>query len=396
MRLRDLERAVVRSRAADAPAYLVGGAVRDRLLRRRITDVDLAVRSGEEALARRLSALGFGSAFPLSPPDSPFPVWRVASPRGTVDVARFESGGTIREDLARRDFTVNAMARAAGSPRVIDPFGGRRDLRRGVIRAISERNLRDDPLRVLRAYRIAAARGWQIDRRTRGWLEHAAPALRGTAPERMHDELVRLFGAVDPAAIAWASEDGVLSAALGLAPTGAVRRVARTLPRRRAGESPSTATVRRLALLFRAAETTPARASEILAVAKFSRAEIRDITRASRFLDAAFSDLPPFRVLYPQRDAMEEFLRTAAAAASGAGERARVRALRGAAAAARTGGAPVDGHEIAEWLGLAPGPELGRWLEAARFGWFTRRWRSREEMRSALISRRFDPENTVE
>jgi len=396
MRLRDLERAVVRSRAADAPAYLVGGAVRDALLRRRIADVDLAVRSGEEALARRLSALGFGSAFPLSAPDSPFPVWRVASPGGTVDVARFESGGTIREDLARRDFTVNAMARAAGSSRVIDPFGGRRDLRRGVIRAISERNLREDPLRVLRAYRIAAARGWRIDRRTRRWLERAAPELRGTAPERVHDELVRLFGAAEPAAIGWASEDGVLFAALGLVPTDAVRRVARRLPRRRSGESPSTAAARRLALLFRAGVTPPARASEILAAAKFSRAEIRAITGASRFLDAAFSDLPAFQVLFPERDGMKEHLRTAAAAASVAAERARVRALRGAAAAARPGEAPVDGREIGEWLGLPPGPELGRWLEAARFGWFTRRWRTREEMRRALTARRFDPGNAVE
>src|SRR4029079_5225484 len=153
--------AIVRARRpGDDPVYVVGGAVRDAQLRRPIGDADLAVRSGDETLARRLSASGWGSAFPLSPPGSPVPVSRVASPKGTIDVARFESGDTIERDLARRDFTVNALARAAGSPAVIDPCGGRRDLARGLVRAISEANLRDDPLRVLRAYRIAAVRGW--------------------------------------------------------------------------------------------------------------------------------------------------------------------------------------------------------------------------------------------
>jgi tRNA nucleotidyltransferase (CCA-adding enzyme) len=161
MRLRDLERAIVRAqRPEDGPAYIVGGAVRDALLRRPVEDVDLAVRSGEESLARRLSSEGYGAAFPLSPPGSPVPVWRVASKSGTIDVARFERGDTIETDLARRDFTVNAMARAAGRRETIDPFRGRRDLVRGIVRALSEANLRDDPLRVLRAYRIASLRGW--------------------------------------------------------------------------------------------------------------------------------------------------------------------------------------------------------------------------------------------
>lgn len=396
MRLRDLERAIVAARRhEDGPAYFVGGAVRDALLRRRIEDADLAVRSGEEALARRLSAEGYGTAFPLSPPGSAVPVWRVASSRGTIDVARFESGDTIERDLARRDFTVNAMARAAGSRETIDPFGGRRDLAHGLVRAISETNLRDDPLRVLRAYRIAAARGWRIDRRTRRWLRRAAPGLRRTAPERVHDEILRLFGAGDPRPVSWAAEDGVLSPALGIAALPEVRRAARLLPPRRWREDAPATAARRLALLFHAAGLTPEGAAELLRRAKFARAETREITGVLRFLGAAFSDAPPFRALYPHRAALAPLLGTAAAAARGPAQRARVRALRAAARAAARDEAPVDGGDLSRWLDLTPGPELGRWLDAARFAWFAREWRDRDEMKRALIAERFDRARSV-
>lgn len=396
MRLRDLERAVVAARRPeDGPVYVVGGAVRDALLRRPIEDADLAVRSGEEALARRLSAEGYGTAFPLSPPGSPVPVWRVASPKGTIDVARFESGDTIERDLSRRDFTVNAMARAAGSRATIDPYGGRRDLERGVVRAISEANLRDDPVRVLRAYRIAAHRGWRIDRRTRLWLGRAAPGLRRTSPERVHDEIVRLFGARDPSPIAWAASDGVLSPAIGLPSGPAVARAARVLPARRKNDGAPGAAAMRLALLFHAGATGPDRVADRLGRAKFSRAETRETLRFLRFLAAAFSDAPPVGVLFSYREDLPPLLRAAEAAARGRAQHARVGALRAAARRISRGEAPIDGREIGRWLQLSPGPELGRWLDMARLGWFSRRWRDRDEMKRALVALRFDPAKPV-
>jgi len=396
MRFPDLERAIVRAqRPEDGPVYIVGGAVRDALLRRTIADADLAVRSGEESIARRLSAEGYGAAFPLSPPDSPVPVWRVASKQGTIDVARFERGDTIETDLARRDFTVNAMARAAGHREVIDPFGGRRDLERGIVRALSEANLRDDPLRVLRAYRIASARGWTIDRRTRLWLGRAAPLLARTALERVHDEIVRLLGARDPRPVVWAAEDGALAIALRIPADPALVRAARAFPRRRPGEAASAAAARRLALLFRAAKLSPAVSEGMLARAKYSRTETRDVVRILRFLAAAFSDVPPERVLYPERTRLSALLRAADDAAHGASQRARVQALRRAARRVAIDDAPVDGRDLARWLRLEPGPELGRWLDVARFGWFTRAWRTRDELKRALIARRFDPAKTL-
>jgi tRNA nucleotidyltransferase (CCA-adding enzyme) len=319
----------------------------------------------------------------------------VASPKGAIDVARFESGDTIERDLARRDFTVNAMARAAGSRATIDPYGGRRDLVRGIVRAISEANLRDDPVRVLRAYRIAAHRGWKIDSRTRLWLGRAAPGLRRTAPERVHDEIVRLFGARDPSPIAWAASDGVLSSAIGLAPGPAVARAARALPPRRKCDGAPAAAAMRLALLFHAAATGPDQAADRLARAKFSRAETRAITRILRFLVAAFSDAAPVGVLFAHRAELPPLLRAAEAAARGRAQGERVRTLRTAARRIARGQAPVDGRDIARWLNLSPGPELGRWLEMARLGWFSRQWRDRDEMKRALIARRFDPAKSL-
>jgi tRNA nucleotidyltransferase/poly(A) polymerase len=396
MRLRELERAIVAARRPeDGPVYVVGGAVRDAQLRRPIGDADLAVRSGEETLARRLSAEGWGSAFALSPPGSPVPVWRVASPKGTIDVARFESGDTIERDLARRDFTVNAMARAAGSRAVIDPFGGRRDLERGVVRAISEANLRDDPLRVLRGYRIAAVRGWRIDRRTRLWLARAASGLGRTAPERVHEEIVRLFGAADPRAIGWAAADGALASPLGLPSEPPVLRAAQALAERRKSEGAPAVAALRIALLFHAAATGPEQAAERLGRAKFSRTETREVTGILRFLDRAFSSETPVEVLFPYRAHLPPLLRAAEAAARGRTQRERARALRAAGRRVSRGEAPVDGRELARWLDLSPGPELGRWLDRARFGWFSRQWLDRSEMKRALIARRFDPANSV-
>jgi tRNA nucleotidyltransferase (CCA-adding enzyme) len=314
----------------------------------------------------------------------------VASKEGTIDVARFERGDTIEADLARRDLTVNAMARAAGSREVIDPFGGRRDLERGIVRALSEANLRDDPLRVLRAYRIAAARGWTIDRRTRLWLGRTAPLLARTALERVHDEIVRLLGARDPRAVAWAAEDGALAIALRIPADPALLRAARALRRRRPGEEASAAAARRLALLLHAAKLSPAVSEELLARAKFSRSEARDVARTLRFLAAAFTDMSPERVLYPERARLSPLLRAAEDAARGSAHRSRVRALRRAARRVAREDAPVDGRDLSRWLRLEPGPELGHWLDIARFGWFTRRWRGRDEIKRALIARRFD------
>jgi len=364
--------------------YLVGGTVRDALLGRPVADVDVAVASGEERLARELSADGLGTAFALSPPGAALPVWRVARGDSIVDVARFERGGTIEDDLARRDFTVNAIAREVGGRRLVDPFGGAADLRAGRIRSISDANLESDPLRVLRAYRLAATRGWTIVPDTRRRLARHARLVRRAAPERLHDELARLLAGKAARAIGWALADGVLGATLGIPPSRAARRAAGRLPPARRGETALETGAGRLAILLRAGGLASSSSTDTLRRLKFSRAEIRETARRRRFLDAAFSGAAADRVLFAHRDALSSLLRLADAAAATRAERSRAAELRRAARRTARADAPVDGNDLRTWLGIGAGPEVGRRLEAARFGWFTRRWRTREEIRRGI------------
>ena len=117
---------------------------------------------------------------------------RIAAPRlPPVDLAPL-AGGSISEDLARRDFTVNAMAAMLPdrSP-LLDPFAGRADLHYGVVRQVSASSLFDDPLRVMRAIRLVTEKGFVVDLATRSAMQEATPGLRWVHPERVRMELIR-------------------------------------------------------------------------------------------------------------------------------------------------------------------------------------------------------------
>src|SRR3954468_7473943 len=138
-----------REELAGEEAWLVGGAVRDRLLGRRTGDVDLAVPGDPKQHARRIAKATGGGAVRLS---GAFGAWRVVGPGHAwhVDLVTLRDGG-IREDLAHRDFTINAMAEPLGGGDLLDPHGGRADLERRCVRMVSPRALEEDPLRALRA-----------------------------------------------------------------------------------------------------------------------------------------------------------------------------------------------------------------------------------------------------
>ena len=179
-------------------AWIVGGAVRDAVLGLPVVDADLAVRPGrEEAIARAIARDG-GAVFPLS---HEFGSWRaIAADRNWhVDVSALR-GGDLAEDLALRDFTINAVALPLGEldSDPIDPFGGLGDLERKLLRAVSERAFADDPLRLLRAARIAAALGLEIDSKTVERGRAAAPRAAEPAGERRLAELRLLVGGPDP------------------------------------------------------------------------------------------------------------------------------------------------------------------------------------------------------
>ena len=193
--------------------WIVGGALRDELLGRPVRDVDIAVAGDPAPVARALADSVRGPVFRLS---EAFGAWRVIDRRGgkVWDFAPLQ-GETIEEDLAKRDFTVNAMARPREGGDLIDPLGGRADLEARVLRVLGREAYEQDPLRPLRLARFAAELGFEPDPETERLTAEAAPAVRRAAGERVFAELRRLViadGAL--AGIALADRLGLLQAVL--------------------------------------------------------------------------------------------------------------------------------------------------------------------------------------
>ena len=168
---------------AGEEAWIVGGAVRDELMGRPLLDLDIACRE-PEAAARRFG----GPVFPLSERHG---AWRVALDGGrTVDFTPLRDG--IEDDLATRDFTINAVARPLDGGDPVDPFGGLPDLDRRVLRAVAPTIFEDDPLRLLRAVRLEDELGFQLEAETEGLVREHASLVDRPAGERILAELVRL------------------------------------------------------------------------------------------------------------------------------------------------------------------------------------------------------------
>jgi putative nucleotidyltransferase with HDIG domain len=186
--------ALLRSTLSASEAWLVGGSVRDRLLERPTSDLDVVIDGDPEAAARALArAAGRGQAasFALS---EGFGAWRVVARDGSwqIDVERMR-GGTLHEDLRLRDFTVNAFAEplAGGSP--IDPLGGLGDLAQRRLRMVGPRAFAEDPLRVLRLVRLAVELDLTAEHQTLHAAREAAAGLRSVAGERVFMELRRII-----------------------------------------------------------------------------------------------------------------------------------------------------------------------------------------------------------
>lgn len=186
----------VRAVLGGTPAWLVGGAVRDIALGREGMDLDIAVAGPPANPARALARELDGVAFELS---EEFPAWRV---RGRDDLWQIDlaelRAGTIAEDLALRDFTVGAVAVDLEGGEALDPLGGLADLDRGLIRACGPTSFTDDPLRLMRAARLVAQFGWEIEQGTLDLGRASADRAAEPAGERILAELLLLTGARDP------------------------------------------------------------------------------------------------------------------------------------------------------------------------------------------------------
>ncbi len=177
----------LREALAGEEGWLVGGALRDELLGRAVLDVDVACREPERA-ARAFARIGAGAPFPLSERHG---AWRSVLEDGrTVDFTPLPNG--IEQDLATRDFTLNAMARALGDVEILDPFGGRADIAAGTIRIVSPRVFEADPLRLLRAVRLEDELGFRCDTETERLVRTHVSLVSRPAGERILAELDRL------------------------------------------------------------------------------------------------------------------------------------------------------------------------------------------------------------
>ena len=180
-------RELARELLAGEEAWVVGGAVRDELLERELVDLDIAVREPEGA-ARAYANRSGGAPFPLSERHG---AWRVALAAGhTVDFTPF--AGTIEEDLATRDFTINAIAVPLAGGEAVDPFAGRADLDARLIRVVSPSVFTDDPLRLMRAVRLEDELGFRLEPETERLVREHAALVTAPARERTLAELVRL------------------------------------------------------------------------------------------------------------------------------------------------------------------------------------------------------------
>jgi poly(A) polymerase len=172
----------------EGPAWIVGGAIRDALLGEPVSDADLAVERGrEESAARAIARVAGGSAFQLSEEHA---TWRAIAPTDGwhVDVVGLRAE-PIEEDLRARDFTVNAIARPLEGGELIDPTSGRADAEARLLRATSDQAFRDDPIRLLRAPRLAAGHDLAIEPGTAELARAASGHAADPAGERQFAEL---------------------------------------------------------------------------------------------------------------------------------------------------------------------------------------------------------------
>src|SRR5688500_12791177 len=208
--------------------FLVGGPVRDLLLGRHAIDVDLTLEEGGSTLARALAKRVEGRvrSFPQ------FLTYKVTAqglPEIDIATAREErdrqpgalpavTAGRLKDDLLRRDFTINAVALGLLDGKLHDPAHGARDIRDRVVRVLHERSFLDDPTRIFRAIRLATRLGFEIDPDTAKWMREAIEtnALATVSRERIWREL---FLAMDeeeaPAVLAALAREGVLDVLFG-------------------------------------------------------------------------------------------------------------------------------------------------------------------------------------
>lgn len=346
-------------------SFLVGGCVRDLLRGRPVSDFDVATPASVEellALFPRAVPIGLHHGTLMVPTRS-----------GPVDVTAFRKGPRIEDDLAHRDFTINAIAFDPAEERVVDPFDGRGDLARRLLRAVGSAADRfaEDPLRALRACRLVAVLGLQIHPDVEAALPGARAGLSRVARERVRHELCELLlGDWVGDGLALLRRSGIEADLAPAAPEDGPA-VAAALP---------ADLELRVAGWLRGARTTP-----ILRALRFPRRSVEAVTEILRAHPveegtSGASDVAARRVLrrvgerrFPGLAALRRAelcvgarAGTPAAEASlarlGELEQAVARVRRQGTLALRRFDLALDGADVMRLLGCGPGPRVGRAL----------------------------------
>ncbi len=189
-------------------AYLVGGSVRDMLLKRPTIDIDIVVEGDAIKVADQLKTLWNGSIqihhqFGTATVKTTHPTYRnidfVSARRETYKLPGTLPNvelGTLDDDLMRRDFSINALAMCLDSERfgkVIDRTGGIEDLEKGTVRVLHEKSFIDDPTRIFRACRYAGRYGFNIYENDISLIEEALPHIAEVSGERIRNEMIKVF-----------------------------------------------------------------------------------------------------------------------------------------------------------------------------------------------------------
>lgn len=176
--------------------YIVGGAVRDFFLKRPMTDWDIATDAPPESIQLlfkdiRQFSLQHGTVTLVNKGQH----YEVSTFRGAGCFGR-----AINEDLAHRDFTINAMAYDRDTTSIFDPYKGREDLKARFIRAVEnpQERFKEDPLRLLRAVRFATELGFHIEPKTREAMASFSHGLSKVSPERIREELLKILKCSKP------------------------------------------------------------------------------------------------------------------------------------------------------------------------------------------------------
>jgi putative nucleotidyltransferase with HDIG domain len=393
-------------------AYVVGGALRDTLLGLAATDWDLATDALPEQTLTVFPGAAYENAFGTVAVRRDRQDYEITTFRSEHDYADFrrphgvEFGASLDADLARRDFTVNALAWGANpgaSPRLHDPFDGAADVTSRTLRAVGDPRQRfeEDALRMLRAVRLAAALGFEIEPATLAAITSCAPLAAHLSGERIAMELDRILAAERPSVgLRLLDETGLLDAVL---PELAAQR---GIPQNKIpgndlwdhtlatiDAAPNHPVVRLAALLhdigkpatqadghFYGHETVGADLARALLDRLHEPRAVGDrvghLVRQHMFrYEPSWSDAAVRRFIGKVRpDAIEELFALREADnigsgverdADGLGElRARVESEMRAGPVLDRSALAIDGDDLIRELGLAPGPGLGRVLES--------------------------------